>query len=76
MDPTTTSGTVVALGTITNGVLEIVVKEPVKPGKFVFSGTSTELGSTISTVLGLGASVELLEKAEVELPDEDDCEVV
>lgn len=48
----------VALGRITNAELEIVVKEPVKPGKLLFSGTSTELGSTISTALG--ASVELL----------------
>ena len=60
----TTSGTVVAFGIITNGELEIVVTEPVKPGKLLFSGTSTELGRMISTVLG--ASGELLERAEDE----------
>ena len=73
MDPTTTSGIVVALGTITNTELEIVVREPVKPSKLLFSGTSTELGSTISTVLG--ASVELL-GAENTVLGEDNCEVV
>jgi hypothetical protein len=78
---------VVALGTITKGELEIVVMEAVKPGKLVFSGTSTKLGSTSSTVLGVGASVELLDEGDWALldfedmtvldeSDEGDCEVV
>jgi len=64
---------VVALETITNAELEIVVKEALKPGKLLV-GTSTELGSTSSTVVG--PSVEVVDTLDVEVVDSLDVEVV
>jgi len=66
---TTTSGIVVALETIIKAELEIVVRDPVNPGKLLFSGTSTELGSMISTVLG---AAELLEDEDVTLLEDEE----
>ena len=65
----------VALGTLTTGVLETVVTEPVKPGKLVFAGTSTELGSTISTVLEEEVSVELCDVEDMTVLEDEDEEV-
>jgi len=74
VEPPITSGIVVGLEMITNAELEIVVWEPVKPGKLLV-GTSTELGSTSSNVLG---SVELVERLDMVLDaaalDDDACE--
>ena len=58
LDPPITSGTVVALGMITNAELETVVRGPDTPGRLLLSGTRAELGRTNPTVLG--NSVELL----------------
>ena len=66
VDPTTTSKIVVALGMITKAEPEVVVNRPVRPGTWLFFGTSTEPGSTKATVVG--AVVELDEVDEVVEP--------